>query len=223
VAISYSKIFFFWYMLLGFVLLPIILIIIILPFEKRVPKLIGIVGASPLLWGLVFFTWLSIIDRPPSLVDDLSSGNLNYNKVLSIKFIRPSRGLLEKDVIYEIQSNKGAHNLFNELAQSLVNDLFEGNKHRNHPHTVCPDQKIKISLEDGSTYIIWFSVHHNWDGGNYDYSSLNISPLLPKPKDSREKLIRKWFGVGPIDKHYESKSFVCFIKKYDPWYPKQPG
>lgn len=221
--ISYSKIFLFWYMLSGFILLPLALIILIAPFEKRIPNLIGVVLASPVLWGFVFFSWLSTIERPPSLVDDIFSGRVNCNKVLSIQFIRISRGFLEKDEIFEIQSNKGLLHLFKELSQNLVDDLYEGSKHRNHPYTVCPDHKIKITLEDRSTYVVRFSVHHNWDGGNYDYSSLNISPLLPPPKGSREELIRKWFGIGPIDTHYESKSFVGFIERYDPWYPKQPG
>jgi hypothetical protein len=41
------------------------------------------------------------------------------------------------------------------------------------------------------------------------------------PQDSPEERKQKWFGLGWDDSTYESRSFVDFIKKYDPWYPEE--
>jgi hypothetical protein len=175
--------------------------------DVSIPSRITFIILVELVWAFVLGMYL--IDGPmrPSLVEDLQTGKLSVTEISAIEFVETHMGFPFTNYTQRV-STSNQSDMLDKLVYHLKSGLNPESVNRNHPGTVCPNNhQIVLHLKNGDYYSIGYSVHHNWDGEDYDYASLRVGPRVP-PKSA---------GV----RTYETRSIVTFFEQYDPWYPKK--
>ncbi len=202
--------------LLGVVAVPCVALIVVTRYVSRRPEVAcWTFVISLMLCFFLFFQWDSSLICPPTLIEDIQTGVISADKVRSIEFARPVPGLFASDERKHLQSALPLHTRFLDLAEQLTLHISPGREGRSHPTVISPDHSLIITLNDGSTYLLHCTVYTYPSG---DFVSIDAWPKLTPPRDDREMFLRKWLAPGPLDSHYESGSFVDFIRKYDPWF-----
>lgn len=201
---------------LGFVVVPLVaarIAIRIFHHPLRVPVSIG---ASVVLWGAVYFGWYGIACRqsPPTLIEDLQTGKVRANQVAEIQFARLGAGLCRRESKL-LESVTPLDQIFDQLSNQLTSDIYQGRRHRNHPAVFSPKRGLIVTFNDGSKYVIHFTVYTHSAG---NFVSIDAWPRIPSSSKGADTSKQDWQGLGILHRHYESSAFLDFVTTYDPWY-----
>lgn len=188
-------------------------------------KKLKIIGAA--LFVVIFLIFLlprltsqSKIKESSTIVEDLATNRITDRDVDVIKFMQERPGFGVGPEIHAITARIDITKIMVDLAASLGMDASRGHKYRNHPSTLIPKQMVEILLVDGSKYELYGYIHHNWVSEDYFYATLNTWPRIQTVNNSKKYSWCEFFGNGQSTE-YESREFVRFLRKYNPFFPEE--
>ncbi|MBU4460312.1 MAG: hypothetical protein KJ579_07080 [Verrucomicrobia bacterium] len=189
---------------------------------KKLKIVIAVIGAVGVLLGLLIplAALRSSADHTNTLVEDLAQDRVSAKDVEAIRFLKERPGFGVGPEIHSVTSRTEIAELMRDFASTLPEDAYRGHRPRNHPGTLIPKQMMDILMSDGSRYELHGYVHHNWDGGDYFYATINTWPRIQPADDSKVSLKRFLFGNG-MSSHYESRQFATFIGRHSPYAPDE--